>query len=811
MSKLSFLLRTTLWLSLSGLAGAVLFIASAFLYLSPKLPAVDVLRDVQLQTPLRIYTRDGELIGEFGEKRRTPISFKEIPQDFIHAIIAAEDDRFYAHHGVDIKGLLRAASQLLATGAIQSGGSTITMQVAKNYFLSHERTFSRKFNEIFLALQIENELSKEEILELYLNKIFLGNRAYGIEAAAQVYYGKSMRELSLDQMAMIAGLPKAPSAYNPVVNPERATIRRNWILGRMLELEYIDPFAYQQAVNAPVTAKRHGAQLQLDAAYAAELAHQELLQNYGRGIYTEGYTVYTTVDAKLQSHAQQAVIDGLLAYDKRHGYRGPEAQHPPEEGVDSRAHWLNILNNTPAYGDLSPAIVTQINDESATLLLANDEEIRLPWADSLQKTRRFVNINTLSPPAANLNELLEVGDLLRLQRDEKNRWQLKQLPNAQASLVSLDSSNGAILSLVGGFDFQQSKFNRITQAARQPGSNFKPFVYTAALAKGYSPASIINDAPIVFEDASLESTWRPTNSSGKFLGPTRLRKALYQSRNLVSIRLLRSLGIRPTIDYVSRFGFNKDELPKDLSLALGSHSMKPIEIVSAYAVLANGGYKVEPFIIDRIEDLAGETIFSARPATVCQQCDKPDTAVESTELATLEDILDQVEPLPEAPRVVEPRTAFLIDNMLRDVVKKGTGRRALTLRRSDLAGKTGTTNGPTDAWFSGYGGGIVTTTWLGFDNNALIGRREYGGSAALPIWIDYMRVALQGRPEFTLPQPTGVVTAKIDPDTGLLAQPGQLNAIFEYFRAENLPKPRNEIASPDIDEGLPSGAATEIF
>lgn len=811
MSKLSFLLRTTLWLTLSGLAGAILFIASAFLYLSPKLPAVDVLRDVQLQTPLRIYTRDGELIGEFGEKRRTPISFKQIPQDFIHAIIAAEDDRFYAHHGVDIKGLLRAASQLLATGAIQSGGSTITMQVAKNYFLSHERTFSRKFNEIFLALQIENELSKEEILELYLNKIFLGNRAYGIEAAAQVYYGKSMSELSLDQMAMIAGLPKAPSAYNPVVNPERATIRRNWILGRMLELEYIDPFDYQQAVNAPVTAKRHGAQLQLDAAYAAELAHQELLQSYGRGIYTEGYTVYTTVDAKLQSHAQQAVIDGLLAYDKRHGFRGPEAQHPPEEGIDNRSYWLNVLKNTPTYGNLSPAIVTQINDESATLLLANDEEIRLPWADSLQKTRRFVNINTLSPPAANLNELLTVGDLLRLQQDDKNRWQLKQLPNAQASLVSLDSSNGAILSLVGGFDFQQSKFNRITQATRQPGSNFKPFVYTAALAKGYSPASIINDAPIVFEDASLESTWRPTNSSGKFLGPTRLRKALYQSRNLVSIRLLRSLGIRPTIDYVSRFGFNKDELPKDLSLALGSHSMKPIEIVSAYAVLANGGYKVDPFIIDRIENLAGEVIYSARPATVCHQCDKSEIATESPELATLEDILEQAEPLPEALRVVEPRTAFLIDNMLRDVVKKGTGRRALTLRRGDLAGKTGTTNGPTDAWFSGYGGGIVTTTWLGFDNNALIGRREYGGSAALPIWIDYMRVALQGRPEFTLPQPTGIVTAKIDPDTGLLAQPGQLNAIFEYFRAENLPKPRNEIPSPAIDDGLPSGAATEIF
>ena len=811
MSHINKFAQITLWLSLAGLAGITLVISSAFLYLSPKLPPVDALRDVQLQTPLRIFTKDGALIGEFGEKRRTPIVFDDIPTQFIDAILAAEDDRFYEHHGVDIKGLLRAASQLLATGSIKSGGSTITMQVAKNYFLSHERTFSRKFNEIFLALQIEQELSKQEILELYLNKIFLGNRAYGIEAAAKVYYGESIKNLQLDQLAMIAGLPKAPSTYNPIINPSRALIRRNWILGRMLELGKITDSAYQIAINKPISAKRHGTKLNANAAYVAELAHQEILNLYGRSAYTDGFTVFTTIDSALQTSAHQAVLNGLLSYDQRHGYRGPEQQLAVDENKDTLESWKTTLKQTPQYGLLVPAIVISVTESSFDALLKNGKTISAHWNSKLEKMRPYVTVNSLGAPPENMTNLVTVGDLVRVKQNDHDLWELTQLPAAQAALVSLDSSNGAILSLIGGFDYKHSKFNRITQATRQPGSNFKPFVYTAALAKGYTPASIINDAPIVFEDAGLESAWRPTNSSGKFLGPTRLRKALYQSRNLVSIRLLRSLGINYTINYVSRFGFNTQQLPKDLSLALGSHSLTPLEIVSAYSVLANGGFKVDPHLIERIEAIDGTILFKARPAIVCKGCENDaSNPTENQEMATLEDILDRAEPQNIAPRIVDARTAYLIDSMLRDVVKKGTGRKALALRRNDLAGKTGTTNGPTDAWFSGYGGGVVTTTWLGFDKNGLIGTREYGGSAALPIWIEYMKTALNNRPEIELTQPAGIVTVKIDPKTGQLASPGQKGAIFEYFREENTPnkasqntKPLNNInRSNEIEEDI---------
>ncbi|WP_019528367.1 penicillin-binding protein 1A [Dasania marina] len=810
MSQITKFARITLWLGLAGFAGATLVIASAFLYLSPNLPPVEALRDMQLQTPLRIYTQDKSLIAEFGEKRRTPVDFEDVPPLLISAVLAAEDDRFYDHHGVDIKGLLRAASQLLMTGSIQTGGSTITMQVAKNYFLSHERTFSRKFNEIFLALQIEQELSKEEILELYLNKIFLGKRAYGIEAAAQVYYGKTIKDLALDQFAMLAGLPKGPSTLNPIANPSRAIIRRNWILGRMLELGYINNQDYQIAVAKPVSATTHGTQVDVSAAYAAELAHQEMLKRYGRNAYTDGYTVYTTIKAPLQNKAQHAVVDGLLAYDQRHGYRGPEQQLSPKDGEDSLSLWQKVLSNTATLGGLIPAVVINVTDSTFDALLNNGETVTVEWQPELAQTRSFITINSRSAPYQSPQDFISIGDLIRLKKDSHSLWQLSQLPAAQAALISLDSSNGAILSLVGGFDFQQSKFNRVTQAARQPGSNFKPFIYTAALDKGYSPASLINDAPIVFEDAGQENTWRPTNSSGKFLGPTRLRKALYQSRNLVSIRLLRSLGINHTIDYISRFGFDTEQLPKDLSLALGSHSVTPLSIVSAYSVIANGGYKVIPYLVDRIEALDGSILYKANPPTVCPQCENNKTAPTTEEMATLEDILQQDAPPPAAERIIEPRVAYLIDSMMRDVVKKGTGRKAQVLRRSDLAGKTGTTNGPTDAWFSGYGGGVATTAWVGFDNNALLGRREYGGSAALPIWLDFMSLALQGRPEVNPVQPEGIITVKIDPDTGLLAQPGQSNAIFEYFRAENAPKRSNQ-ASPSPSNLLNEEQREDIF
>ena len=799
MAHFTHLTKIIFWLFFSAACSALLILASAFLYLSPKLPSVDVLRDIQLQTPLRIYSADEQLIGEFGEKRRNPISYEQIPPLFISAILAAEDDRFFDHHGVDIKGLLRAASQLLTTGSIQTGGSTITMQVAKNYFLSHERTFSRKFNEILLALQIERELSKQEILELYLNKIFLGHRAYGIEAASQVYYGKSIAELNLAQLAMIAGLPKAPSAFNPLINPSRAVVRRDWIIRRMRDLDFINQDSFQETVGSPITASFHGSKVALGAPYIAEMARQEMLGRYGKSIYTSGYRVYTTIDGRLQAAAQSAVINGLLAYDQRHGYRGAELNTlaespttPTIENPDKTNLWRATLTKTATVGRLIPAIVSLVGERTLSAILTNGTEITIEWSQGLSDKRPYETANRRGPSPKQASDIVAVGDLIRLQQQTDGSWHLSQLPAAQAALVSLNADNGAILSLVGGFDYYQSKFNRITQATRQPGSNFKPFIYTAALANGYTPASIINDAPIVFEDAGLESTWRPTNDGGKFYGPTRLRYALYKSRNLVSIRLLQSLGIPKAVAYTANFGFDTSQLPRDLSLALGSHSVTPLAIVSGYSTLANGGFRVTPHLINRIDNVQGETLFQATPDTVCRDCEtNTATTVEpSAELATIEEVLDQPEeirPLPVAKRVIDTRVAYIIDSIMKDVVKKGTGRRARRLGRNDLAGKTGTTNGPTDAWFSGYGGGIVTTTWLGFDRNGVLGRREYGGSAALPIWIDYMRVALQGRPETTRKQPKGIISVKIDPTTGLLAKPGQKNAIFEIFREELAP------------------------
>lgn len=793
MSRTASTLRILFSLVLLSGCGAVMIFAGAFLYIAPTLPAVETLKDVQLQTPLRIYSRDGQLLGEFGEKRRTPVSFQEVPQTFIDAFLAAEDDHFFQHRGVDISGLLRAASQLITSGSIQTGGSTITMQVAKNYFLSQERTFTRKFTEIFLAIEIERALSKGDILELYLNKIFLGNHAYGIEAAAQIYYGKPIKELNIAQMAMIAGLPKAPSAYNPVADPERAKVRRNWILRRMQRLGYITQAEMEAAQQEPISAKAHPSKLDLDAAYVAEMVRLEMLQRFGRSAYEDGYTVITTVDSKLQRAAQQAVLDGVVEYDNRHGYRGPEAQWPLPATVDDaqRERLAKKLEELGTVGPWHPALVLSVEDKSLTALLATGQQTRLEWEQGLEGTVRFINENRFTHPAENAAELASAGDVVRLRMsdDTPRRWLFSQVPNIQAALVSLEADSGALLSVVGGYDYRSSSFNRATQAKRQPGSNFKPFIYTAAMDSGFTPASIINDAPIVFDDDSLGGAWRPSNDSGTFNGPMRLRKALYLSRNLVSIRLLRELGIGNAIDYIGRFGFETENLPRDLSLALGSHSLTPLEIVTGYAVFANGGFKVSPYLIERIIDANGETVFRADPAIACRQCEKEEEATLPTQEAeTLEDILaGESLQSRRAKRVIGADVVFLMDSILKDVIKRGTGRRALVLERSDAAGKTGTTNGPVDAWFSGYSGGVVTSTWAGFDQNQKLGRREYGGSVALPMWIDFMRAATQSRPERHFEQPDNIVTVRIDPDSGQLAAPGQTNAIFEFFRSDNTP------------------------
>ncbi len=766
--------------------------SGAYLYLSPSLSSVEILRDIRLQTPMRVYTRDGALIGQFGEQKRNPLTYDRIPPQFVQALLAAEDDGFFEHAGIDLFSLGRAATELLVRGEIGTGGSTLTMQVARNYFLSLERTFIRKFKEMLLSLQIERTLSKEEILELYCNQVFLGHRAYGFEAAAQVYYGSHISDLNLPQWAMLAGLPKAPSRYNPLSNPERALVRRDWILGRMRKLGHIDEQAYQEALNSPVTAAHHGAKLAFDAPYAAEMARAETIRRYGLAAYNDGYHVFTTIDSRLQRAASQAVLDGLAAYDERHGYRGPEQRLPPVEGEDMSDFWRSTLAQTPTIAGRVPAIVTAVRDDALDIMFADGESASLAWENGLRQARPYIDEDRRGPRPRQASELWSAGDLIRVSGERGGELRLSQVPAAQAALISLDASNGAILSVVGGLGFERSKFNRAIQAERQPGSSFKPFIYAAAMENGFTAASIINDAPVVFEDASIEEVWRPENDGGKFYGPTRLRWALTKSRNLVSIRLLQQLGTRTAINYATRFGFDSRQLSANLSLALGTHSVTPRQLAVAFASLANGGYKVEPWLVERVEDFNRQEILRARPATVCHACERrvaEELAPEGEELS-MEEILAQgnEQTPPPAGRIMDPRVAFVIDSILRDVITQGTGRRARALGRSDIAGKTGTTNGPTDAWFAGYNPDVVATAWLGFDENLPLGRIEFGGTAALPIWMDFMRVALEDVPIRGREIPEGMVHVRIDPDTGLLARPGQPGAIFEYFPAELVPQ-----------------------
>lgn len=786
-------LRLVLRLFLFGLLGALWLLAGVYLYLSPGLPDVETLRDVKLQTPMLVYTRDGELIGQFGEQKRMPLPFDAIPEQFIKALLAAEDDNYFTHRGIDVMGLLRAASELVLTGEKGSGGSTLTMQVARNFFLSSDRTFMRKFNEILLAIEIERNLSKQEIFELYFNRIFLGHRAYGFEAAAQVYYGKSIAELSLAQHAMLAGVPKAPSRSNPVSGPESGLERRNWILGRMYNLAYISREQYEAARNTPDNARLHGAQLAFAAHYAAEMARQEMIQRYGMAAYTNGYHVYTTISSTLQRIASQSVIDGLISYDNRHGYRGAEQQFPPgDSSEETIAQWQAALKATAPVAQLQPAIVTSVEDARVTLLLRDGSTPDLPWENGIRQARRYLSENARGAAPKSPAEVLAVGDLIRVTQDEASNWHLAQVPAVQAALVSLNPDNGAIISIVGGMGFEVSKFNRATQAYRQPGSSFKPFLYSAAIDAGYTAATIINDAPIVMEGSSQDDLWRPENDEGKFYGPTRLRWALTKSRNLVSIRLLQRLGVRKFISFIQQLGFNTTDYPAELSLALGTQTLTPLELARGYAVLANGGYRVEPFLIERIEDVSGEPIFTAKPLTVCRACESQIKNPAPEDEPTMEDIIAGAQQpdanLPPAPRVMDERVNFIVDSMLKDVITRGTGRRALVLERGDIAGKTGTTNGPMDVWFSGYNRDIVTTAWVGFDDYTPLGRDEFGGTAALPIWIEYMREALKDSPELPRPVPSGIVSVKIDPESGQLARPGQSNAIFEFFLKENVPQ-----------------------
>ena len=764
-------------------------VTTAYLIYSPQLPEVETLRDVKLQTPLKVYSREGLLIGLYGEKRRIPLSFAELPPSMIDAFLAAEDDRFFEHPGVDYQGLLRAGINLVLTGQKAQGGSTITMQLARNFFLTPERTYTRKIKEILLALRIEKTLNKQEILELYLNKIYLGQRAYGVGAAAEVYFGKKVDELSVDQIALIAGLPKAPSKFNPINNIERATVRRDYVLGRMNKLDMISDETYQLALSTPVEAKRHTTKIEVEAHYIGEMVRAQMLETYGEEAYSDGYHVFTTIEASKQRAAVDAVQAGILAYDLRHGYRGPEGSIPVEKLTDMDVV-ADLVDKMPNVGELYPGVVTQVTDESATVSLAK-EIIQLDMG-SLKWARKYKTQNSMGPAPKVVSDVLKPGDIIRV-ADSAKGWQLRQIPNVSSALVSLRSEDGAIAALTGGFDFYASKFNRATQAKRQPGSSFKPFVYSAALDAGFTPASIINDAPVVFEDRATENAWRPHNYSGKFFGPTRLRVALTKSRNMVSIRLLRDIGRKIAREHAAKFGFKVDELPTDLTLALGSGAVSPLTLANAYSVFANGGYYVEPYFIQRIEGPDNEVLFSANPLRVCdEECARlaADISMHSEELAELglgDSIGTEDIQIRQAPRVISEANAFQMDSMLKDVIKRGTGKRALVLNRDDIVGKTGTTNDQHDAWFAGYHPNIATVVWLGFDEHKPLGRGEVGGVAALPIWIDYMRVALQGEPHIQRSLPQDMVLLKINPETGLLVDQENGLGIEEVFHVDQIP------------------------
>lgn len=770
-------------LALFGLG--VLGVVITYLYVAPSLPSVAVLKDIRLQVPLRVYTRDGRLLAQFGEKRRIPLSFEQIPKPMVDAFIAAEDEHFWEHPGIDVEGVLRAAIHLALTGRRTQGGGTITMQVARDFFLTRKKTFSRKIREAFLALKIERELSKQDILTLYINKIYLGNRAYGAGAAAEVYYGTDVDHLTLAQIAMIAGLPQAPSAANPLANPQRALARRGYVLGRMLADGYITQEQYNQAMAAPLTATYHEPTAAVSAPYVAEMVRNDMVAKYGDDAYTAGYSVITTIDSRLQPKAVAALRDGLLDYDRRHGWRGPVA-HVELAGTAGENEFKQAVESRDHVGGLDPAVVVSLQDQSAELYADGAGLVHVDW-DGLKWARKYLDVNSAGPAPKSASDIFKRGDVVYLRQNKQGKWNLAQVPTAQSALVSVDPFDGAIVALVGGFDFNASKFNRVTQAHRQPGSSFKPFYYSAALEDGFTPATVVNDAPVVVKDPAL-GAWRPGNYEGDFSGPTRLRNALAHSLNLVSIRVLQTIGIDYALNYLGKFGFGADEIPHNLTMALGSASLTPLEMARGYSVFANHGYRVTPYYIQRIEDGSGKVLFEADPKVACDSC-SVDTSGATKMLAPAAG-----DPPPEmprfAPQVITPQNDWLMTSMMQDVINYGTGQGARVLGRDDLAGKTGTTNDWTDAWFDGFNNDIVTVVWVGNDQpSQSLGNGEQGALAALPIWTDFMGAALNHVPDPSdpYPQPPGLVRARIDPATGLLVSATSPGSIWEYFEAGHLP------------------------
>ncbi len=839
------------WLRIAalGLFGLLLAggfaLACSFVYLAPSLPTAGNMHSVELAVPLRVYTRSGGLISQIGEQRRIPVSYEDIPDLVRHAVLAAEDDRFFQHHGLDWMGVLRAVvMNVVSADAAGQGGITITQQAARNMFLTLDKTLRRKLSEVFVTYRMERDFSKEQILAIYLNVVTLGHRSYGIAAAAETYYGKHLNELTVGQAATLAGILPAPSRYNPITNPRAAEVRRGYVLGRMAKLGYIDAATEAAAKKEPVASRGFAPLSDVEAPYVAEMVRQEIVARFGEAAVNAGYKVYTTLDSRLQAAATRAVRIGLMEYDRRHGYRGAlgKVRLP---AAASGSELDQLLTKFDSVGQLQPAVVTKVSDTSAEVHIRNGGEAKINW-DGLAWARPVNKSDVMGASPRKATDVVAVGDVVFVVTDKHGVAQLAQLPRAQSALVALDPEDGAVVSLVGGFDFHSNEFNRVTQARRQPGSGFKPFLYSAALENGYTPASIILDMPVLLERGNDEENWRPENHGGEFGGPMRMREALVLSRNLVSIRILQSIGVDAAIDHAVKFGFRKQSLPRNLTLALGTQAASPMEMATGFATFANGGFKIDWYFISRIEDSSGKVVFEARPKIACAECEEPvvtpllvpepaaqapataaetsDASAAATTAATSAApaapadgaVAAAAAPLPRvhdvdappalrelartqggpgylpvdrlAPRVISPQNAWLMDDIMHDVAMRGTARRTRALGRDDLAGKTGTTNDARDNWFSGFNSRLIASVWVGFDEGKSLGRTEEGASTAVPIWMHYMREALRDVPSSRLERPGGLIDLKVSPSTGAVADPQDTDTITETFMLDHQPR-----------------------
>ena len=831
MQILKRLLRWVLILAFTGLLLAVAAVGVAYWLISPRLPSVAALKDYHMQVPLRVLSADGKLIATFGETRRIPVGIGNVPDRLKHAVLSAEDSDFYRHPGVDWHGIARAGWHVIVSGGDKGpGGSTITQQVARNFFLSPEKLYSRKLTEIFIALRMENELTKDQILELYLNKMFLGHRSYGVAAAASYYYGKTLDQLTNAECALIASTFQLPSVVNPLNNPKRAIARRNWVLGQMLQNRYITQAEYEQAIHEPNNAFPHEPPIEVDAPYLAEMVRLQALDRLGNDALTEGYVIKTTVQSARQQAAVDAVRAGLVDYDRRHGWRGPEDHQELADNVGGD-DFDRILSSYIDVGGLRPGIVTGVAGSEATVYLSSREQVKL-GLDAVSWAKPYVNETRVGAAPKNVASVLKRGDVIRVSRNAKGEWELAQIPKVQGALASVNPEDGSLQALVGGFNFLRSKFNRAVMAARQPGSSFKPYIYSAAFERGFTPASIVNDAPLALPDPSRpDGLWTPSNDDDKFDGPIRLREALVKSKNLVSVRLLDAIGVRYARDYITRFGFSPDALPPNLSMALGTASVSPMGMARGYSVFANGGYLVTPYFISEIDDRDGKPVYIANPARACRTCQErlldtrppgpppagaavtPANSVASANApaggASAGAVGDAVLPADAhgegahapvlAPQVIDVRNDFLITSLMKDVIRRGTGAAAMALGRDDLAGKTGSTNDHRDAWFVGFNGDLSTAVWVGFDDFSSLGRGEFGAKAALPIWMDYMGTALKDLPSTTLPMPPGITTVQVNRSSGLPSDAGDPNSMPEIFKVEDVDRLRQQASQQQED------------